>query len=208
VLPRIFDPFFTTKPEGKGTGLGLSICHGIIAEHAGNLWAENNTDGGGGATFFVQLPVISATAPGGAPVNEPPQTATISPQNLHIMIIDDETSVLSVLTRTLKRVGYRVDAAGNGISALAYLEKTRYDLILCDMRMPDLNGTELYWKVMEKDPEMAKRIIFTTGDVVSPSTRQFFEETGAAYLAKPFELKQLVEYVHHILMKWAKHDSS
>lgn len=208
VLPRIFDPFFTTKPEGKGTGLGLSICHGIIAEHAGNLWAENNTDGGGGATFFVQLPVISATAPGLPPVGETSQTVTISPQNLHIMIIDDETSVLSVLTRTLKRAGYQVDAAGNGTSALAYLEKTRYDLILCDMRMPDLNGTELYWKVMEKDPEMAKRIIFTTGDVVSPSTRQFFEETSAVYLAKPFELKQLVEYVHHILMKWAKHDSS
>lgn len=197
LISRIFDPFFTTKPEGQGTGLGLPICHGIISEHGGHIWAESQH--GQGAAFFVELPILdpnqypALTAPGQAA--EPPAVAGVK----HILVIDDEAAILDVMARTLRRKGYQVDTASDGTVALARLYRMNYDLILCDVRMPELSGPDLYRQVQQKDPLMAGRIIFTTGDILSPATRQFLEETGAPHLAKPFELEQLVEKVRQAL---------
>jgi PAS domain S-box-containing protein len=196
MLSRIFDPFFTTKSDGEGTGLGLSICHGIIAEHGGHIWAESEF--GQGATFFIELPIISPEEAVTQPEEKPPATEA-PPALARILLIDDEAPVLEVLTLALRRKGYSVDTASDGTKALARLYRKRYDLILCDMRMPELNGPDFYNQIKEKDPELARRIIFTTGDTISLVSRRFVDEIGAQLLAKPFELDELVACMNTVL---------
>ncbi len=186
---HIFDPFFTTKPEGKGTGLGLSICHGIIAEHDGHIWAENNR--AGGATFYIDLPILGSTYS----VDE------IAPAQVRnggehpaarILIVDDEASVLNGMSRVLRHNGYQVESVADGKSAMERINAAPFDLILCDMRLPDMGGEDLYWQLYARDPGLAKKIIFTTGDVINTNTRRMLEETHAPYLTKPFAVEQLL----------------
>jgi len=203
-LPRIFDPFFTTKPPGEGTGLGLSVCHGIVSEHGGHIWAESEP--GQGATFFVELPVVAPETPRRITAADWVKKAVSSdtPESdsgtsKRILVIDDEIEILEVLVRVLQREGYRVDAATDGETALAFLTKTNYDLILCDVRMPGLSGPEVYRRVQAQNPDMARRIIFTSGDTISATIRSFLEKTGIPFLSKPFALADLVEKVREAL---------
>jgi len=212
LLSRIFDPFFTTKSPGEGTGLGLSVCHGIIGDHGGHIWAENRAQG---ATFFVELPVIQPTissavlpartssetealwgdAPNGS-FNPKPTTLNPSPaETARILLVDDETGTVEVLARILKGQGYQADAATDGKTALLRLAETKYDLVLCDIRMPGLSGPEIYRQLEASDPEMARRIIFITGDIMSSGTRRFLKESGASYLSKPFDLDEFIAKV-------------
>jgi signal transduction histidine kinase len=208
LLPRIFDPFFTTKSPGEGTGLGLSVCHGIIGDLGGHIWAENGPQG---TTFFVELPVVQPAAPstarslriGGeaeAPGGNLPggssdsKTTALRPspaEPARILLIDDESGAVEVLVRILEAQGYQADAVTDGETALLRLAKTKYDLVLCDIRMPGLSGPEIYRRLEACDPEMARRVIFITGDTMSSGTRRFFEESGTSYLSKPFDLDEL-----------------
>jgi signal transduction histidine kinase/ActR/RegA family two-component response regulator len=197
LLSRIFDPFFTTKPPGEGTGLGLSVCHGIVSEHGGHIWAES---GPGGATFFVELPtaapeVLPPPQAGPPPSKLPAVEEKSSAAPAHILMIDDEVDLLTALTLALRHEGYRVDPVSDGKTALARLTETHYDLILCDVRIPGLDGPEIYRQAKAIHPDMGKRIIFITGDTVSAVTRRFLEESGAPYLDKPFELDDLIKKV-------------
>jgi DNA-binding LacI/PurR family transcriptional regulator/signal transduction histidine kinase/ActR/RegA family two-component response regulator len=197
LLSRIFDPFFTTKPPGEGTGLGLSVCHGIVSEHGGHIWAESGPEG---ATFFVELPIATPEVSppiqaGSTPSKLPADEEKPSPAPAHILMVDDEVDLLTALTLALRHEGYRVDPVSDGKTALARLAETRYDLILCDVRIPGLDGPEIYRQAKAIHPDMGKRIIFITGDTVSGATRRFLEESGAPYLDKPFELADLIEKV-------------
>ncbi len=192
VLPRIFDPFFTTKPPGEGTGLGLSVCHGIVSEHSGHIWAESEP--GQGTTFFVELPVVAPEVPRRPSAADWVRQA-VSTGTIRILVVDDEVEILEMLVRVLQREGYQVDAVRDGETALARLAETRYDLILCDVRMPGVDGPEIYRRVKAQEPELAQCIIFTTGDTISPATHRFLEEINASYLSKPFELADLIEKV-------------
>lgn len=199
LLPRIFDPFFTTKPVGEGTGLGMAVCHGIINEHGGNIWVESVP--GQGATFFVELPVVRPQILGPAVRPEGPEAPASQRANgrsgrrARILLIDDEVDLLDVLIRALQIEGYQVDAVSNGEAALDRLNQNGYDLILCDVRMPGLSGLEIYEQMQGRFPELARRLVFITGDTVSPHTRRFLDETGAPYLDKPFELEDLIARV-------------
>jgi len=196
----IFDPFFTTKQEGLGTGLGLSICQGIISEHDGLIWAESQP--GQGAVFLIELPVITslpATKEDLAPSQPAELAPALSSSTGRILLIDDEANMITVLARVLRRRGHQVDTAYNGIQALACLAQTDYDLILSDIRMPELSGPDFYRQVRAQNPSAAERIVFTTGDTLNAATRRFLEETGAAYLTKPFEIDELVERVNQAM---------
>ncbi len=195
VMPHIFDPFFTTKGECEGTGLGLSICHGIIAEHGGHIWAQSEP--GKGATFFIELPIVQPEAAefikGADEVMKNPVNAA------RLLVIDDEVSVLEVVRRALQRQGCAVDTASNGTAGLAQISETSYDLILCDIRMPGMSGPDFYRQVAAREPQLAKRIIFTSGDTLSKTSRRFLEESNAPLLAKPFELDDLIGSVNSAL---------
>jgi two-component system NtrC family sensor kinase len=192
-LSRVFDPFFTTKPVGQGTGLGLSICDGIVKEHGGRLSVENAA--GRGAAFVVDLPVVAgddAPSPAGrAPGAAPPGGA--------ILVVDDEPSIQDLLVEILTQAGYRVDTAGSGAAALAKIDRGRYDLIITDLKMPGMGGAQLYDRLLETAPELAAKIIFTSGDTLSPETDAFLRRTGSPAILKPFSLDDLKAVVARFL---------
>lgn len=196
ILPRIFNPFFTTKPPGEGTGLGLAVCHGIVSEHGGHIWAESEADQG--TAFFVELPLVAPLVP--HPVRAPERTQqSASYGAAHILVVDDEQEVLELIARSLQREGYQVDAVSDGQTALSRISETSYDLILCDVRMSGLSGQDIYRMIADQDIDLLRRIIFITGDTMSPATRRFLEGTDAPYLDKPFELADLLKKVQTVI---------
>ncbi len=193
-LTKVFDPFFTTKPEGSGTGLGLSICHGIISEHGGNIWVESEV--GRGSEFIVELPAI---LPGYVDADRDenlPEFKMV--ENSHLLIIDDERSILEVLTRALKGKGYHVDAVGSAREGLEKMTQIDYATVLCDIRMPGISGPDFYREVYSRNPELVRRIVFITGDMVNAKTQALIKDKNILYLAKPFELDELYKIIQSI----------
>ncbi len=185
-ITKIFDPFFTTKEVGQGTGLGLSICYGIVEEHKGRISAHNRADRG--AVFVVELPIMQ---PDGSEIaaNQPePDTPRPPTGSRNILVVDDELAIIDILFQVLKADGHRVDTALNGAVALRKIQREQYDLIITDLKMPGMSGQDLYRRVREIDGDLSRRIIFSTGDVVSTDTHDFLTDSGNSYLQKPFEL--------------------
>jgi signal transduction histidine kinase/ActR/RegA family two-component response regulator len=186
-LKKIFDPFFTTKEAGKGTGLGLSLSYGIIHEHGGTIRAESKP--GTGATFIIELPAHHAHA-------EPARDNDVS-QNKNssapgsgkqVLVIDDEEAILDFVAEVLSADGYRVDTASDGEAALRHLRQKRYDLALCDWKMPGLNGQNLFERVQKEDPGTARRFVFMTGDVINEQIEAFLRQHRKTCLSKPFSI--------------------
>lgn len=191
VMEEIFDPFFTTKPVGQGTGLGLSICYGIIVQHEGQIWAENNVQGG--STFIVELPGREADVSEPSPPDY--YTPLESMAGARVLVVDDEAPILELVDRMLTRHGYIVEIARDGKEAIERIAHQDYDLILLDLLMPQKGGIDTYQEIVERRPELAKQVIFATGDVATSSTRAFLEETGAPFIAKPFDLSELRQLI-------------
>jgi len=188
-LRKIFTPFFTTKEVGKGTGLGLSLCYGIINEHGGTMSVSSTF--GEGATFVVELPVAEATAPGSAGVRPQavPATGPSAKSGKRVLIVDDEEALRDLISETLAADQYNVDTAGDGETALRMTKSARYDLVVCDWKMPGLNGLEFYQQLKTTDPETASRFVFLTGDVVG--AQKSLGTQVSHWLPKPFSLDDL-----------------
>jgi CheY-like chemotaxis protein len=113
-----------------------------------------------------------------------------------ILVVEDEPVIAKVCSRTLSTEGFQVDVAVNGKAALDILDQKEYDLCLVDIRTPSMSGIELYEHLEKEHPEMANRVIFSTGDVLSGNTKAFLERTNRPYLPKPFtpdELRAIVK---------------
>jgi signal transduction histidine kinase len=196
-LDRIFHPFFTTKDVGEGTGLGLSICYGIIAEHNGKIWAESQT--GKGATFIVELPIVTKSSQ--VKQAKPPEEKTPKVAKAKILAVDDEPMILQLVSRILAEEGYQVETAGSAASALKMIDTRRYSLILLDIKMPDMDGIQLYKCLQKMAPSLAKRVMFITGDVMGPETEAFLSRTKAPYATKPFDSGQLKREIERLLAR-------
>jgi two-component system NtrC family sensor kinase len=197
-LKKLFVPFFTTKEVGKGTGLGLSICYGIVTEHGGTITPQSKH--GEGASFTIDLPITRDFAAKAEPVTVMPQTQpTREGLGKRVLVIDDEDSILQMIKAALTLNGYTVDVAGDGETALSKMAQIRYDLTLCDWKMPGLNGQEIYEKLREKDPEMSRRLIFITGDVVNEKTQEYLKSRDKICLSKPFTLTEFREAITRVL---------
>ncbi|MBC7222834.1 MAG: GAF domain-containing protein [Anaerolineae bacterium] len=193
-LGRVFDPFFTTKEVGQGTGLGLSICYGIVTEHGGHIWAESQP--GQGATFYVELP-LAAEAPDRQA--EGARKITLPVQRGHILVVDDEPLIRTMLDRYLSPLGHEVDLADSAEAAQERVRQDRYDAIFCDLKMPGPGGQGFYRWLEKQNPDAARRVIFVTGDALSPEVARFLEEAGAPCLEKPFRLEDVVRVLHRVL---------
>jgi len=194
ILGRIFEPFFTTKPVGQGTGLGLSLCQGIVASHGGSLRVDSKP--GEGAVFTIELPVIAA--PEGE-ATEPAVEARTLPRGRRILVVDDEPDVAGVLTDLLKAEHEQVETAADGRAALERVAQADYDLILCDVRMPGMDGPDLYRTLGSTHPELLSRFVFLTGDTLNPESREFVQHTGAPCLSKPFDFDEVFRVVGRAL---------
>ena len=191
-LGRIFDPFSTTKGAGEGTGLGLSLSIGIIEAHGGRMAAENLP--GRGARFTLRLPIGDGTETAAAPPAPPVRT---SAEPATVLIIDDEEHLRRVLAEVLTSLGHRVDEAADGATAMQKLEAD-YDLVLLDLRLPDIDGRVVWEWVNERRPALVRRVAFMTGDTMSEETQHFLEETGRPVVSKPLSIARVREVLDEI----------
>jgi len=179
-LPRVFEPFFTTKTVGSGTGLGLSVSYGILEEHGGKLSVQSRP---GETIFTIELPVTRVPEPAPAPA---PRRLAPSGTGRVALVVEDEPSVLDLVVTLLSQQGWRVDMASGGRTGLECVERRAYDLIISDIRMPDGDGQEFYRNVLAREPALAKRFIFITGDTANPDGWKFLEDSGVPVIEKPF----------------------
>ena len=197
---KIFDPFFTTKEVGKGTGLGLSVAYAIVQEHGGRIWVSSRV--GDGTSFFVELPItgelMTAQNPGrperaGADANREAQAISLDAfQGLRALVVEDEPALGAAVSEALTDAGFTVDRANDGEEGLTCVTQGTYDLIVCDLKMPRIDGMQFYRAMAAATPTLARRVIFVTGAVAGTDAERFLEETGCRWLAKPFRLGDLL----------------
>jgi len=194
-INEIFDPFFTTKDNYSGMGLGLNVSRDIITEHGGEIrvWSKP----GLGATFIIDLPIVTDSGEGES--SEPADAEQEEPVGAKILVVDDEPHICRALDRLLTDKGHLVDTTPSPLTALEMLRDKRYDLILLDLRMPDMSGIELYERIGIISPSLQRKVICVTGDVVSSQNEAFLHETGIPCVAKPFGVNELMRQVKQVL---------
>ncbi len=194
VQTKIFDPFFTTKEVGKGTGLGLTVAYAIVQEHGGDIRVGSSPDRG--ATFTVEIPAgMGALKTREEGIESPPRVASGS----LALVVEDEAALATAVAEALADAGFSVDRAPDGEEALALVRSHGYDVIICDLKMPRVDGMTFYRTVLAEAPGLASRILFMTGDVAGTEAERFLEESGCRWLAKPFRLSELLRVARAIL---------
>jgi PAS domain S-box-containing protein len=187
---RIFEPFYTTKPQGEGTGVGLSFSQGLAEAHGGRLQLVPTPTG---ATFRLTLPISAAVSlPVAGPDDAPTESAEAARRAL---VIDDEAEIAESLADFLSIEGFDCEVAVGGAAGKARLAQGQYDLVVSDLRMPEVDGPALHAWLVEARPDLAQRIAFTTGDTLGIAAARFLAEVDRPVLEKPF----MPDAVHRLL---------
>ncbi len=195
IQDRIFMPFFSTKSKKQGTGLGLSICHGIIKEHGGSIDLISRP---GKTVFTITLPaadekqINTAQEP---PVKNPPLEFS---EKKRILIVDDEPEISNLMAEVFTP-SFDIELAQDGVDALEKLNQKSFDIIISDVKMPRMDGVDLYRILEDEQQKYCSRFIFTTGIASDFKTQQFLEEREIPYIQKPFKLQDLINAVYALL---------
>jgi signal transduction histidine kinase/FixJ family two-component response regulator len=217
ILARIFDPFFTTKPVGVGTGLGLAIVLSVVREHGGRVHVLSSPEGG--AVFQVELPAaaepiqeqeaIGSSLPETnlripeaalAEAREKGSSAPFAPETgSRVLVVEDEPTVARLIADVLEDEGFEVDVLMDGREALERTARQSYNLVICDMKMPGLDGQHFYKSLVRTGNPLRERFLFVTGDIVAAQTREFLARNHLPHVAKPFRVEELTEKVRGVL---------
>ena len=217
IQARIFDPFFTTKPAGEGTGLGLAIVLGIVREHGGKLHLTSNP--GQNTVFSIELPATTAVemplpAIGGAPNRRMRPSALPASESLQathadaalsawagtrVLVLEDEPTVARLIADVLEDEGLHVDVLLDAREALDRADRVTYSLVICDMKMPELDGEHFYLTLARAKNPLHQRFLFVTGDVLAAHTRDFLERYNLPHVAKPFRVEELTDKIRSVL---------
>jgi len=195
--PKIFDPFFTTKEVGHGTGLGLTVAYAIVQEHGGRIRLESRANQG--ASFYVELPVSGARLSPSATARGRAEPGATAPASGSILVVEDEAALAAAVSDALRDAGFTVDYAADGEQALLKIAEQAFDAVVCDLKMPRLDGKAFHRALATAAPALVKRVIFVTGDVAGTTAEEFLEESGCRWLAKPFRLADLLRTVKETL---------
>jgi signal transduction histidine kinase len=207
IQARIFDPFFTTKAPGVGTGLGLAIVLGFVREHGGTIHVLSPPKGG--TRFVVELPparpareepvaipaVLRLARAAGPGENGIPREHRAP----RVLVVEDEPTVGGLIADVLRDEGMRVDVLPDGESALDRAEHEEYDLVICDLKMPGMDGQKFFQSLGMRRNPLQGHVLFVTGDVVAPRTQEFLERHHLPYVAKPFRVEELSRAVRGML---------
>lgn len=190
---RVFEPFFTTKKMGKGTGLGLSVVYGIIRSHGGAIDMESEI--GEGSTFRIYLPASEAKSLPAA-AEHPPETLKGSGT---ILLVDDEEMILQVAGEILEKIGYRVLPVESGKKAVELFRNSAHsiDLVILDMIMPEMSGTEVFQRIQEIDP--AARVLLSSGYSVEGQARELLKRGCKGFIQKPYSMGELSRKIRQVL---------
>jgi PAS domain S-box-containing protein len=193
-LERVFEPFFTTKPTGLGTGLGLSICQGIITGFGGRMGVESQV--GKGSTFWVQLRATQALRASSQPAL--PSVGAPARRG-RILVVDDEPMIGQAIRRTLQQEHEVICLTSAREACERLLGGERFDLILCDVMMPEMSGVDLHQVLSGHSSELAGRMVFLTGGAFTPVAREFLARVRNRRMDKPFSSQELRALVQGLL---------
>ena len=206
VMAKLFEPFFTTKGVGKGTGLGLASAYGIVKQSGGFIQPESEI--GKGTTFKVFLPRFVGEDSENVETVLPPTIASAKKQlkatdltgTGHVLLVEDEVEVRQFAVRALKRQGYRVLEAADGVEALDLMaeNKGKIDIVVSDVVMPEMDGPSLFKELRKRNPSI--KVIFVSG-YPNEAFRESMGSDDFTFLPKPFSLPQLAAKVKEELAK-------
>jgi signal transduction histidine kinase/CheY-like chemotaxis protein len=220
IQARIFDPFFTTKPAGVGTGLGLAVVLGVVREHGGKVKVASPSEGG--SVFTVELPVAAESSVEPAPRSteiedhpaqnsrgsSPPRNrAHLLPQRAlrsnhrgaRVLVVEDEPTVARLIADVLEDEGLHVDVLLDGREGLERAGRETFDLVVCDMKMPGVDGQHFFKSLARARNPLQEKFLFVTGDVIAQQTQEFLERNSLPHVAKPFRVEELREKVFSLL---------
>jgi CheY-like chemotaxis protein len=185
---HIFEPFFTTKSEGEGTGLGLSVSYGIITAHGGTIEVVETSSVG--TVFRVTLPSVSSPPSEGDIANDVASFTLRSPlAGIRLLFVDDEPALRNGMEAFGALRGFSVVVASDGVSALEAARTGGVDAVVCDLRMPGMDGYAFHEQLRTERPGLAARTVFITGDVVTPLSRGSVARQPV--LTKPFSFEKI-----------------
>jgi len=189
---HLFEPFFTTKEVGQGTGLGLATVHGIILQSGGHIDVES--EAGKGSCFHLYLPAVAARSGAASVAN----TAAAAGGTETILLVEDQPEVRQYTATVLRQLGYSVLQASGGEEALAAYSAHPIDLLVTDVVMPKMSGTDLAARVRARHPNV--KVLFMSGYSVEVLAWRADKSDGAAFLQKPFAREELAAKVREILL--------
>ncbi len=197
-LHHIFDPFFTTKSPEHGTGLGLSVCLSIVKQHGGEITVKSTLNVG--SEFEVTLPKTSMaklplnSSKNGLADGERPANSNHDTRRRRVLIVDDEEFITAMLQEVLRGdLNCNVECVTNGLRAVTRLQQADFDVVISDVRMPEMDGLGLLEWIKEHQPRLTARFLFITGDAGSWDLNQQLESLGVPVLRKPFNVKRLLQ---------------
>lgn len=193
VIARIFEPFYSTKGE-RGTGLGLSASHGIIENHGGDI--NVTSEPGKGTRFDVILPLHESTSAAAA---SPP--ATIETKSARVLVVEDEEKVRVLLNDAFRTEGHEVTEATTGAEALKRLDAAHFDLMICDLGLPELSGLHVARWVKEFRPDMP--VIIATGFAEMIADDDYDKARIDDVISKPYALSDVLMRANSILARQA-----